>query len=257
MKGGEGQSNASGQAWNSLLQGTASAEAWERYTRGYDNVKIYHQVDWANSSTDFVPVKVGQGSDVERFGPEVGLADYLSRAYPNETFYIIKSSFSGSGLQKAWQPTEGQYKQFVTDVQTALRKLQVKGLEPEIFAMCWMQGETDAMTLAHAEIYASAFAELMDRINEKFGNYMAEGGMAIVDSAICEQSVWQYAAIINQMKEKYAATSQNYYFLDSNAAGIDTWDEMGDPMHYDSDDMIELGELFGRYVGQILTNAGY
>ena len=81
--------------------------------------------------------------------------------------------------------------------------------------------------------------------------------MALVDSAICEQSVWQYGPIINQMKEQIAATSQNYYFLDSNAAGIDTWDEMNDPMHYDSDDMIELGELFGQYVGQILTNAGY
>ena len=258
-----GQSNASGQAWNSLLQETASAEAWERYNRGYDNVKIYHQVDWANSSTDFVPVKVGQGSDVERFGPEVGLADYLSRAYPNETFYIIKSSFSGSGLQGAWQPTAGQYKQFVTDVQTALRKLEIKGLEPEIFAMCWMQGETDAMTLAHAEIYASAFAELMDRINEKFGNYMAEGSMAILDATINEQSNWQYGAIVNAAKRTFSADKQNHYVLDTNALDIDTRHEpsktgfTNDPMHYDSDDSIELGELFGQGIAQVLINAGY
>ena len=258
-----GQSNASGQAWNSLLQDKVSAEAWERYNNGYDNVLIYHQVDWANASSGFVPVKLGQGSDVERFGPEVGLADNLSRTYPGETFYIIKSSYSGSGLQLQWQPEAGQYRQFVTDVQAALNKLRVQGLDPEIFAMCWMQGETDAMTLAHAQIYETAFAELVDRINEKFGNYMAEGGMAILDATINEQSNWQYGAIVNAAKRNFSASRQNHYVLDTNALDIDTRDEPSktgfdnDPMHYDSDDSIELGELFGRGIEQVLTNAGY
>ena len=258
-----GQSNASGQAWNSLLQETASEEAWARYERGYDNVQIYYSVDFANVGANFVPVKLGQGSDAERFGPEVGLADYLSRTYPDETFYIIKSTFSGSGLQLEWQANVGQYKRFVIDVQAGLRKLEEKGLEPEVFAMCWMQGETDAMTLAHAELYETAFAELWSRIHTVLDGYLPEGGMALLDATINEQSNWQYGAIVNAAKRNFARDLQNCYVLDTGALGIDTCDEPSkqgfpiDPMHYDSDDSIELGELFGRGIEAVLTNAGY
>ena len=262
-----GQSNASGQAWNSFLQEKVSPEAWERYNNGYDNIKIYYNVDWGqNAGSGFVPVTLGQGSYANRFGPEVGLADYLSRAYPNETFYIIKVPFSGSGLQLQWKPDAGHYGQFVSTVTQALRQLEVKeGLDPEIFAFCWMQGETDAMTLSHAEIYESAFAELTDRISTQFSNYMAEGGMAILDATINEQSNWQYSAIVNAAKRNFSASRQNHYVLDTNALDIDTrhepaiegYDFEVDPMHYDSDDSIELGELFGRGIEQVLINAGY
>ena len=222
-------------------------------------------MDWGqNAGSGFVPVTLGQGSYANRFGPEVGLADYLSRAYPNETFYIIKVPFSGSGLQLQWQPDAGHYGQFVSTVTQALRQLEVKeGLDPEIFAFCWMQGETDAMTLAHAEIYESAFAELTDRISTQFSDYMAEGGMAILDATINEQSNWQYGAIVNAAKRTFSADKQNHYVLDTNALDIDTRHEpsktgfTNDPMHYDSDDSIELGELFGRGIEQALINAGY
>ena len=253
-----GQSNAAGASYVPKLANTVAREDLERYNRGYDNVYIYTALpDFTNNG--FVKCRLGVLSkNSATFGPELGLADYLARTYPNETFYIVKSAIGGTNLSVDWNVGGSAYTLFDNHVTNALEALEAQGLEPEIFAMLWMQGESDADIMSQrTKDYVARFDALIERIETKYADYMAEGGMAIVDSAICEQSVWQYAAIINQMKEKYAATSQNYYFLDSNAAGIDTWDEMGDPMHYDSDDMIELGELFGRYVGQILTNAGY
>ena len=253
-----GQSNAAGASYVPKLANTVAREDLERYNRGYDNVYIYTALpDFTNNG--FVKCRLGVLSkNSATFGPELGLADYLARTYPNETFYIVKSAIGGTNLSVDWNVGGSAYTLFDNHVTNALEALEAQGLEPEIFAMLWMQGESDADVMSQrTKDYVTRFDDLIKRIETKYADYMAEGGMAIVDSAICEQTVWQYAAIINQMKEQYAATSQNYYFLDSNAAGIDTWDEMGDPMHYDSDDMIELGELFGQCVGQILTNAGY
>ena len=253
-----GQSNAAGASYVPKLANTVSREALERYNRGYDNVFIYTALpDFTNDG--FVKCRLGALSkNSATFGPELGLADYLARTYPNETFYIVKSAIGGTNLADHWCEGGNAYTLFDNHVTNALAALEAQGLEPEIFAMLWMQGESDADVMSlRTNNYVMRFTALIERIETKYADYIAEGGMALVDSAICEQSVWQYGPIINQMKEQIAATSQNYYFLDSNAAGIDTWDEMNDPMHYDSDDMIELGELFGQYVGQILTNAGY
>ena len=254
-----GQSNASGQSWNEFLQGKVSDEAWERYNQGYQNVQIYYNVDGTNMSNGFVPVKLGQGPTATQFGPEVGLADFLSQAYPNEIFYIIKVSFSGTSLQNQWKDGTLHYATFEENIQTALDKL----VDPEIFAMLWMQGESDAMSLADTKLYAEAEAELMERINTRFADYIVEGGFALLDATICEQSNWQYGAIVNMHKRAYAAKSQNRYVLDTNALDIDTRDEYtndifeSDSLHYDSDDMIELGVLFGQGIQTILTNAGY
>ena len=144
-------------------------------------------------------------------------------------------------------------------IATALAALEAEGLDPEIFAMVWLQGESDADTNclnSRTKDYMTRFESVLDRINTKYADYMAEGGMAIVDGAICHQTVWQYAPIINLMKEVKAAENQNYYYVDTNAANINTFDEGGDPMHYDSKDIIPLGRLFGEAIEKVLINAG-
>ncbi len=252
-----GQSNASGQSVCNLLADHVTPEQMARYQMGYNNVRIYHSVDFANNSTDFVPVKLGQGANAALFGPEVGLADYLSRTYPGETFYIIKASFSGTGIQTHWQSEHGQYKHFVSTVTAGLQKLESAGLDPEIFAMVWMQGESDALNYNHAIEYADSFGDLMNRINTKFESYMAENGFAIVDAVVEEETNWKYSSIVNANKRNYAAASQNRYVVDTLGADINTRHENSDPAHYDSDDMLKLGELFGRGIETVLTNAGY
>ena len=251
-----GQANATGAALGSLLETHVSEEQMARYREGYSNVLIDYTAD-NNFSGGFVPVKLGQGQDISRFGPELGLADYLSRTYPNETFYIVKSSASESSLYQSWADNGGSYYFFTNHVRLAMDRLEAKGLEPEIFAMCWMQGEADSRDFDHTNLYADREFDLIDRISEDFDDYMAEGGMAFLDASIYEGGKNAWALLLNQCKRDLASRSQNFYYIDTNAHGIDPRDENDDLANYDSDDMIELGELFGEAISTVLVNAGY
>ncbi len=93
---------------------------------------------------------------------------------------------------------------------------------------------------------------------DRFGEYMALGGMAFLDAGIYDGigTPWIYAPILNDQKRTHADSSQNYYYLDTNIRDIDPRDENDDIAHYAADDMIELGELLGEGVAEVLRNAG-
>ncbi len=255
-----GQSNAAGQSLSGLLKDHISAEDLAMYEKGFDNILIDVHADNANvaqcvQTKGFVPVKLGQGSTAERFGIEVGLAAYLTKTYPGETFYIIKSGFSASGLAKHWQDGQFSHSVFIGNMEKSLKRLTDMGLEPEIFAFLWMQGETDACSMEDTVQYADLQDNLIARMSERYADYIAPGGFAFIDAAISEKASWPYAAIVNLYKQKCDALSQNRYFLDTNTPDIDCRDENNDLAHYDSDDMLELGTLFGEAVGQVIENA--
>ncbi len=255
-----GQSNAAGQSLLSYLKNTISAEDYTLYEKGFDNIFIDVHADNGNIyenvvTNGFVPVKLGQGSNAERFGIEIGLAAYLTKHYPGETFYIIKSGFSASGLAKHWQNGQNCHDMFTANMETSLTRIKNMGLEPEIFAFLWMQGETDACTIEDTDVYATLQDDLIIRMHERYAAYNAPGGFAFVDAAISEKACWGYASIVNMHKQTCDALSQNRYFIDTNIPDIDCRDENNDLAHYDSDDMIELGLLFGEAVGQVIENA--
>ena len=267
-----GQSNASGWALRDILAANIPAEQMARYDNGFENVLIAYNCD-KNVSEEFVPVKMGQGLKDEcgtvRFGPEIGIAEHLTRTYPNEVFYIIKSSTSSSGLADVngvfpnWLDGGTVLDEFKSTVRSALERMEASGLEPEIFAMAWMQGETDSLVLDTAKAYAGREAELLGHLYESFGSYMAPGGMAFLDAGIYEVPHFTYSAYLNRSKREFVQASINHYFLDTNGHGLDTIHEatqLADPSvidmnHYDTDDMLKLGNLFGEAISLVLTNA--
>ena len=237
-----GDANATGLALGSGLESTVSAEQMARYREGYANVLIDYTAD-SNTSAGFVPVKLGQGQDVNKYGPELGLADYLSRNFPDETFYIVKSTATGSSLDKSWSDDGGSYYFFGVHVRLALDRLEAQGFEPEIFAFCWMQGDVDSKDQNSSIFYADREADLINRVNEDFEDYMAEGGMAVLDAAIYESPENTWSPLLNFYKRDFASRSQNYYYLDTNANGLN------------SDNVIEIGEMFGKAIADVLANA--
>lgn len=254
-----GQSNAAGQSLHALLKNHISDEEYAMYEQGFENILIDVHADNGNAgcvcTNGFVPVKLGQGAFSERFGIEVGLAAYLTKTYPGETFYIIKSGFSASGLAKHWQDGQLCHNLFVANMEKSLNRLKSMGLEPEIFAFLWMQGETDACYAEDTERYEVLQNDLIERMHTRYAAYDAPGGFAFIDAAISDRACWMYATIVNQMKLACDSLSQNRYFLDTNTPDIDCRDENNDLAHYDSDDMLELGTLFGEAVGQVIENA--
>ncbi len=149
-----GQSNAEGVSRVAYLKKHVSEEDFKRYTSGYENVLInYFNYNGKSSSGGaFEHVSAGEGCEPDRsfYGPELGLADAISRRFPDETIYIIKYAWGGSNLHTQWlSPSSGGrtgdlYQAFVNFTKACLEYLKKKNYDPEIYGMCWMQGESDA-----------------------------------------------------------------------------------------------------------------
>lgn len=245
-----GQSNASGISVVNYLKKTSEPGDFARYERGYDNVLISYAVDMLRSESGFVPVKPGQGRQEDTFGPEVGIADYLSAAYPDETFYIIKCSVSAAGIAQHFQNENGEYGYFITGVLDRLKKMSKDGLDPEIIAFCWMQGETDAMTYDYAVRYEALQADFVGRVTTRVKNGLGENGMAFIDAEISGYGGWTHNETVNVQKRRWAAADQNRYCV--AASDLMTDKENNDPCHYDSQDMITLGHRFGQAIGLVI-----
>lgn len=259
-----GQSNATGTSSVAWLKQNenVSAEDYEKYKAGYENVLIRYEVDSdndtanpnirLNASSTFVPVALGQGGRSNYFGPEVGIADYLTENYPDETFYIIKSSWSGTYLSSDWQEDGKAYTAFVERTNESFQILEDAGLEPELVAFCWMQGEADAMEQTLADAYYNNLSDFVTRVSTLYSEYIPSSGMAFIDAGISDMSDWAYHATVNAAKAKYAEEASNRYYLDTQAEGLSYANENSDLSHYDSDAMIRLGEMFGETVGEWL-----
>ncbi len=250
-----GQSNASGQTLTSYLDSSVSPEALARYQAGYPNILIDSSADGVAETNGFIPVRLGLGATEENFGPEVGLADYLSRTYPDEKFYIIEAGWSAAGLSKHFNNSSNVYQHIRKYISDSFERLVQSGLDPEVFAFCWMQGETDSFTMEDSICYGEKQDDLIKRISAVCADHLAPGGFAFLDAQISNFEGWTYAGIVNRQKQFCDALSPNRYYIDTNTPDIDTRDENNDPAHYDSDDMIQLGELFGQAVKTVIDNA--
>ncbi len=280
-----GQSNAAGNSANNDLY----LNDWQnaaQHKAGYSNVKIWYNVDDYRTNTGtgvftnaydrdstsgsvisthnssggaFVNVTAGQGASSAGtlFGIEVGLAQYLSEAYPGETFYIIKSAVGGSSVADRsdkidWTSDGYAWRNFQEDVAAALGILESQNLEPEIIAMLWMQGESDAENANNTKNYTTNFTNLMNRIDDNFSKYYAENGMAFIDAAISTRASWEYPANINAQKRAYAAASQNRYYLDVNNLEVGE-----DTAHYGALAMLDLSTAYGEAITEVLNNSNY
>lgn len=94
-----GQSNATGCSLNSYLEKNVPAEDFARYAAGFDSVLINYCLDDQKytSAGEFRKVDLTAAAE-GCFGPELGMAEVLSEAYPDETIFILKYTMSGYSL---------------------------------------------------------------------------------------------------------------------------------------------------------------
>lgn len=249
-----GQSNATGQTLNSYLEKNVDAEKYAEYKKGYENVLINYSVDPAPPHTSdykFVPVALGQGADDERFGPEIGIASYLTEHFPDEKFYIVKVSKSGSGIKTHWGENVSTYKILSSEMDKIFETFKENGLEAELFALCWMQGETDAMGEATARGYYGLQKNLFERLLDRYSDYAIDSGVTTITAGISDY--WEFHDLVNDAKKQYAKDGKNRYHFDTQKLKLTYNLENDDPAHYDSLSMIKLGETFGKYIGKAAT----
>ncbi len=257
-----GQSNASGCSRNDYLKENVLEEKYSEYQNGYDNVYINYYCTGTNESRGFVKCTVNQGEAGGYFGPELGLAEKLHEMYPDEQFFIIKYAWGGSNLYDQWISPSGRgatgdlYKNFVSFVEQNMEYLAKKNYDAEIAGMCWMQGESDALSAETATDYEINLTKFIEDLRKRFGCYAADGKIAFVDALIAENpELWTYYDLLNASKRAVAQTSRMNALIDTNAAGLvcsEEPKEAPDVPHYDSLSQIKLGNLFAEELARLL-----
>lgn len=266
-----GQSNAVGWTYSKNLKTVVTPEEYEKYRAGFDNVKIFYsnaplqaddaQTKTKNENSAFEPVKLGQGryTSLEdgAFGPEIGLAAYLTENYPDETFYIIKDATGGATLHGSWlcpsslgllEKTEDDitlYNHLMQKVDDGMAMLKADGVDARILSFIWMQGENDAQSYAFD--YPALWNNFIGDVTAAFEGkgYLTETGLTTIDGGITQR--WTNYDVVNAAKERYAAVGSKAYFVEVAHKDWLTYDrDNTDYAHLDALSMIRLGNEFGK-----------
>lgn len=236
-----GQSNATGVAYSEILKEKVSQEKFKNYVSGQNNVYInYNTENGLNKSEGFVHTSV---DSYYTFGPEIGLSEQLGKE--QEEYYIIKYSYGGSNLYEHWKKeNKCLYKGLVDYTHKSIEYLKEKNYSPQIIAMCWMQGESDAFGKTSERYYGNT-KNFVNSIRKEFGN------IKWIDAGISDSPYWKNYQIINECKIRFSKLADNNYYIDTIAEGL-TYNlepkENPDLAHYDTLSQIKLGYLFAKAV---------
>lgn len=256
-----GQSNASGCSLDEYLKRNISPEKYTEYQNGYDNVYI-NFLSGANKSQEFVKCSTLQGELDGSFGPELGLAEKLNKLYPDRTFFIIKCAWGGTNLYAQWLSPSSSgktgklYQQFVAYVESSLEYLVSKNYDVKIEGMCWMQGESDSLTVDTSTSYGVHLTNFIKDIRKEFSEYASLDGIAFIDAYIAANpAYWVYYEAVNQGKLEVAQLSPLNVVIDTITAGLSCAlepEENPDIPHYDSLSQIQLGHLYAEHIAPFL-----
>ena len=259
-----GQSNASGSSIVSYLEKNSSAEDFARYSAGYPSVLINYCIDDHNacSEGEYVGVDLTCGAAEGFFGPEVGMADVLSAAYPDETVLILKYTMSGYSINNHWlgRGERGAiYNAFLAFATKNMNHLADLGYDARIGAICWMQGESDTAEF-RAEQYYDNQCALISYLREDLADYAEDGGIYFIDAGISDGPYCEPGyPTVNEAKRRISELSPlNMYFstIDEGLTTVNEPEGSPDWGHYDALCELKLGQLFAEHVIESYNNRG-
>lgn len=242
-----GQSNADGCSSSSFLRQTNESKYTE-YNTGYENVYINYYNDLGRSflGYTFDICTLGCGYSQGQYGPEMGIAEMMSAAYPTEKTFIIKRTWGGTALKTQWlngKCQRGQiYNSAMDFTYKCLDYLKIKGYDLTIDGICWMQGESDC-AICNKESYYKNTEAFVSLLRYDLKNY--QSNIRFIDAMISD--VWDNSPAINAAKVEFEKTSSLNYLIDTTSLTTNLEPE-GNPdlAHYDSLSMVKLGQDFGK-----------
>ena len=253
-----GQSNATGCSLTSYLQQGVTEEKYAEFAAGYANVQINFCLDDHKYTTHggFVPTGLDCGAGAGCFGPELGMAEILAEACPEEPIFILKYTMSGYSLHHHWLCAGRRgsiYEACMGFVGTYMDYLVSENYDAKISAVCWMQGESDTTDFKASHYFDNQTA-FVSYLREDLAEFAADGGICFIDAGISSSPYCLPAyPAINEAKERFAALSPlNLYFstIDAGFTTLNEPEENPDLGHYDALSELELGRMFGRLILQ-------
>ena len=239
-----GQSNAVGLTKIETLPKDFEGEVFDRvllYQEGNFCLTYYGQLVRG--------VRLGMGCDTENMGIEYNIAKYLQENTTEEVA-IIRYAFGGSNLFYDWKPRifwDGEpqimghrgysYKIWAQTVANGLNKLLEAGYLPQIKALAWMQGESDAdKGEAIADMYYDNLCDLIYTMRAELR--MPELPVVIGEIAV-QAPVAPWADTVRAAQSKFVLN-------DAHAALVSTKDIPAgkDNLHFDGPEALRLGQRF-------------
>ena len=234
---------------------------YDEYLEGYENVYINYQnllnPGIVNSkSKGFVPVKVGQGyidknpTKGKTFGPELGMAEYFSRIFPNSDTYIIKfGATTTKDVAGRWDVNYGTYyldmMEFFED---SINELIAMGVDFEIVSFCLLDGSSDAYSGYTA--FEDNFEALVDNVLTKYTDYSHESGISFlsVSTSRFYNNHWR----IDEIKEAFCKTDEKYYFIDTFDIGLTRNEDGMVRKYFDAMSELKLGNILAKKIDESL-----
>ena len=247
-----GQSNADGVSYDQYLKANDQAK-FDEYAAGYENVMINFFNDGGKNYSNyaFQKASLGCGCATYTYGPEIGMAEVMSKTYKDEQSFIIKWTWGGTALRHQWldgSRNRGELYNYAMDFSLkCLNYLGSKGYTLDIEGICWMQGESDAWETDWQLYYKDTIA-FVSYLRHDLKN--VSDSIKFIDAGINEEAgVWPNPKVINKAKQEFAKQSDLNIYVDTPAMGLTTQHEPAenpDIAHYDSMSMVQLGQAFGN-----------
>lgn len=271
-----GQSNAAGVGHYLYLEKSLDAAKLQEINDGYDNVLLtgYSNGELPGFRKVFADKHSTTLSYPGTFGFEVGLADRLSKVFPDETTYIVKYGFGSASLNYEWiSPSSSGIKQVVPPVdstkdrgwlydglvdclsETITTISEVTNTIPMVEAFMWMQGESDSAFDEGPGLYLQSFNNLINDFVTEFEDNISYK-FAVYDAGINESWEWPHPEAINAAKQ--SRVDENNIYIDTNARLTTLFEPVDvgvDGAHYDAACYIDLGHMFAdAYLAKTVKN---
>lgn len=225
-----GQSNAYGASpiTSAMYSAYGTPGAFPNVQIHYNNINIdepnqlWRQFYW---NDDFEPYYVGIGGQYStHFGPEFGIAQYLTENRPDEQWFIVKYTAAGTYLNGQWLANAGNGADpygLVADMGGYLSDLMVNyvnssinslaaNYDVKVHSFMWMQGESDTSTSKCASEYQALEQQLVNKVRGAFATYTDDGN---------GESISFINGGIAANKPEYSAQGNNWTYSDTVNTG--------------------------------------
>jgi len=191
----------------------------------------------------------------DRFGPEVGLSQTLSSAFPDDQIVLCKVARGGANLYYDWNPDgvskgpEDEYRgplypKLIGALETLNALFSPSNESFEWSGMMWMQGERDSVFAFMAESYERNLTDFVRVVRSDTGNE----NLPFIIGQIAPRA---YRLEEGQFQHAYRHVVQE---AQRAVAHSDRWVELvesmdlpqSDNLHFDTGGQLELGRRFAE-----------
>ena len=235
------------ETYHVILMGGQSNMVGQGQVSELEKAKLPRRVKYFNFGRS-----AGLQQHPEKFGPEVGIAEVLTKEFPDQHFLLIKYAIGGASLLD-WAPDYNPQKAEITgnahfgNMYADLLKVTdsiCSRYNTKLTALLWMQGERDARIPEAGQDYAQNFTKLIEAIRR---DTQASDLPVIYGSVNPPEGRYPAIATVRAAQEQINRQIPHTMLISTDE--LEKWD---DEVHYSTKGQLALGRLFGEALLKVL-----